>query len=95
MGWAGQQLAVAGHTPRAGLSEAEADVEPVFWADVRGEAAWDALMAFTLPAAGLLLLLDAASWAYFGLVGGRIYLYFEGREPPIYPRLQICQCCRR
>ena len=38
---------------RLGLAEAEADVEPVFWADVRGEAAWDALVTWTLPAAGI------------------------------------------
>ena len=41
---------------RLGLAEAEADVDPVFWADVRGEAAWDALVTWTLPAAGLLLM---------------------------------------
>jgi hypothetical protein len=29
--------------------------------------------------AGLLLLLDSPWWAYFGLVGGGMYLYFAGR----------------
>jgi hypothetical protein len=32
-----------------------------------------------LPLAGLLLLLDEPSWAYFGLLGGATYLYFGGR----------------
>ena len=64
---------------RHGLSEAEADVEPVFWADTRAEAAWDSLVTWTLPTAGLLLLLDVGEWAYLGLVGGGMYLYFGGR----------------
>ena len=64
---------------RLGLSEAEAEVEPVFWVDTRAEAAWDSLIVWTLPLAGLLLLLDVSSWAYWGLVGGGVYLYFSGR----------------
>jgi len=32
-----------------------------------------------LPLAGILLVLDNAAWAYFGLVGGGIYVYFAGR----------------
>jgi len=47
--------------------------------DGRGEAVWDALILWTLPVAGVLLLLDNPSWAYFGLVGGGMYLYFAGR----------------
>lgn len=72
---------------RLGLVEAESDVEPVFWADGRGEAAWDALVTWTLPAAGLLLVIGSSSWAYFGLVGGGVYLYFGGRG--IFQRLSM------
>ena len=54
-------------------------MEPVYWADIRGEAAWDALTLWTLPLAGLLLLIDVEQWAYFGLAGGAIYVYFAGR----------------
>ena len=64
---------------RMGLSEAEDAVEPVFWVDTRAEAAWDALVVWTLPLAGLLLLLDVAGWAYWCLLGGGVYLYFGGR----------------
>lgn len=64
---------------KLGLIETEADVDPTFYADVRGEAYWDTLLLWILPAAGLLLLLDNPSWAYFGLVGGGMYLYFAGR----------------
>ena len=64
---------------RMGLSEAEDSVEPVFWVDTRAEAAWDSLVVWTLPLAGLLLILDVSAWAYWGLLGGGVYLYFGGR----------------
>ena len=64
---------------RLGLTEAEADVDPAFYADVRGEAIWDAAVLWTLPVAGVLLLLNNPVWIYFGLVGGGMYLYFAGR----------------
>lgn len=64
---------------RLGLTEAEADVDPTFYADVRGEAIWDTAVLWTLPVAGVLLLLNNPVWVYFGLVGGGMYLYFAGR----------------
>ena len=64
---------------KLGLTEAEADVDPAFYADIRGEAFWDTVILWTLPAAGILLALNNPLWAYFGLVGGGIYLYFAGR----------------
>jgi len=81
IGWGGQMISWIAPTTaaRLGLSEAEDEVEPTFWADIRGEAAWDALTLWSLPAAGVLLLLDSAAWPYFGLVGGAMYVYFAGR----------------
>jgi len=64
---------------RLGLAEPEADVDPTFYADVRGEAFWDTAILWTLPVAGVLLVLNSPVWVYFGLVGGGIYLYFAGR----------------
>ena len=64
---------------KLGLTEAEADVDPTFYADMRGEAFWDTAVLWTLPVAGVLLLLNNPVWAYFGLVGGGMYLYFAGR----------------
>ncbi|NND03619.1 MAG: hypothetical protein HKN91_12610 [Acidimicrobiia bacterium] len=61
------------------VMEAEDDVEPAFWADVRGEATWDGFTLWTMVVAGVLLSLDSGAWPYFGLVGGGIYLYFGGR----------------
>ena len=64
---------------RLGLNEPEADVDPAFFVDTRGEAIWDALILWTLPAAGVLLIVNSPWWAYLGLVGGGMYLYFAGR----------------
>lgn len=62
-----------------GLTEAESEVEPVFWLDSRAEALWDLVILWTMPVAGALLIADHRWWPYFGLVGGGSYLYFAGR----------------
>lgn len=79
--WGGQMIVwLAPKTGvRLGLSEAESDVEPAYWADIRGEAAWDSLTLWTLMVAGALLISEHSAWPYFGLVGGGMYLYFAGR----------------
>lgn len=81
IGWLGQLISATNPTlaARLGLIEPEADVDPTFYADVRGEAYWDSAILWILPAAGVLLLLDNPVWVYFGLVGGGMYLYFAGR----------------
>ena len=61
------------------IAEAESNVNPTFFADMRGQAIWDALSLWTLPVAGVLLIINNALWTYFGLVGSGIYLYFVGR----------------
>ena len=61
------------------LTEPESDVDPTYYADVHGEAIWDVMILWILPAAGILFLLDNPRWVYFGLVGGGTYLYFSGR----------------
>ena len=62
-----------------GLTEAERDVDPAFYADVRGEAYWDTAIIWILPVGAVLLAVDSAIWPYFGLIGGGMYLYFAGR----------------
>ncbi len=81
IGWLGQLISASNPilAARLGLIEPEADVDPTFYADVRGEAYWDSAILWILPAAGVLLLLDNPVWVYFGLVGGGMYLYFAGR----------------
>jgi len=61
------------------IIEPESDVDPTFFADMHGGAIWDAISLWTLPFAGILLITNNTSWAYFGLVGGGIYLNFVGR----------------
>ena len=82
IGWAGQAIyAISPHLgAKLALGEAETDVDPIFYIDARGEAIWDSMIIWTLPVAGILLMLNNPLWVYFGLVGGGSYLYFAGRN---------------
>ena len=79
--WLGQTITVFSPelAVKLGLTEPESDVDSTFYADVRGEAIWDTMILWTLPVAGILLILNNTLWAYFGLVGGGSYLYLAGR----------------
>lgn len=79
--WFGQSLTLVAPTLAAklGLTESEADVDPAFYADGRGEAFWDAITLWVMPAAGILMLSNSKWWPLFGLVGGAMYVYFAGR----------------
>lgn len=81
LAWVGQVISwiAPDRAARLGLTETEAAVDPAFWADSRGEAAWDAVTLWTLPTAGALLVAGVDTWAYLGLVGGGMYCYFAGR----------------
>jgi len=81
LAWAGQTVSFFAPSTamRWKLMEAEADVDPSFWADIRAEALWDTITLWVMAVAGILLIADAAAWPYFGLVGGGMYLYFGGR----------------
>lgn len=72
--WLAPDLAV-----KLSVMEPESSVEPTYWADIRGEAPFDFITLWTMVVAGVLLLLDNSAWAYFGLVGGGMYVYFAGR----------------
>ena len=79
--WGGQAISwFAPETAvRLTLMEDEETVEPTYFADVRGEALWDTLTLWTMLVAGILLIAGNPAWAYFGLVGGGMYIYFAGR----------------
>ncbi len=81
LGWLAQVINALSPTlaARLGLNEPESDVDPTFFVDTRAEAIWDTMIVWTLPVAGILLILNNSLWPYFGLVGGGIYLYFAGR----------------
>jgi hypothetical protein len=72
--WLAPELAV-----RLNVMEPENSVEPTYWADIRGEAPFDFITLWTMVVAGVLLILNNSAWAYFGLVGGGMYVYFAGR----------------
>lgn len=81
LAWGGQTIAwlIPDLAVKWSLMEAEGDVEPTYWADIRGEAAWDAFTLWTMVVAGVLLIIDNSAWPYFGLVGGGMFVYFAGR----------------
>lgn len=64
---------------RLKLMESKDSVEPVYYADVRGEALWDTLTLWAMPLAGALLIIDNTAWPYFGMTAGAVYVYFAGR----------------
>jgi hypothetical protein len=64
---------------KLGLNEPESEVTPTFFVDTRGEAIWDALILWTLPVAGLLIIVNSPWWAYFGLIDGGMLVYLAGR----------------
>lgn len=61
------------------IIEAETDVDKTYFLDMQGAAVWDSISLWTLPVAGILLILNNNLWVYFGLIGGGMYLYFVGR----------------
>ena len=79
--WGGQLISSLSPATavRLSLMEAEDDVEPVYFADIRGEALWDALALWPMLVAGVLLIIDNSAWPYFGMVGAGMYIYFAGR----------------
>lgn len=81
LAWGGQTLSWVAPdlASRLGLTEEAATTEPAFYADVRGEAIWDAFTLWTLPLAGILLLVDSSAWPAWGLIAGSVYIYFGGR----------------
>lgn len=81
LAWGGQTLSSLAPSRAVswGLMEAEADVEPTFWADAKAEARWDMFTLWTMVVAGVLLIGNHRAWPYFGLTGGGMYLYFAGR----------------
>ena len=87
--WGGQVLSALTpkYAQKIGLMEPEADLDTAFYADARGEARWESITLWTLPFAGLQIILNNPLWTYFGMVGGSMYLYFAGRA--IFTRLEL------
>lgn len=79
--WLGQVIAVTAPdlAVRLGLAGSRDEEDSTYYVDGQAEARWDVLSLWTLPLAGVLLILDNTWWAYLGLVGGGMYVYFAGR----------------
>ncbi len=65
---------------RLGLQEQPDTVDPVYARDAAGTARWDLLSMWTLPLAGLLMLLDSSWWPHLALIGGAVYVDTGGRQ---------------
>jgi hypothetical protein len=65
---------------RLGFQEMPDNVDPLYGRLEHNTARWDLLTLWTLPLAGLLILLGLAWWPYLGLIGGGVYLDAGGRE---------------
>ncbi|MFC1853461.1 hypothetical protein ACFL27_24965 [candidate division CSSED10-310 bacterium] len=81
LGWVGQAITLFAPVTavKLSLTEPQNEVDPAFYADVRAEAIWDTLTLWTLPLAGVLLLIQNSLWPYFGMIGGGMFFYFSGR----------------
>ena len=65
---------------RLGLQGLADTIDPIYARDTAGTARWDVLSMWTLPVAGILMLIDSAWWPYVALIGGAIYLDTGGRQ---------------
>ena len=65
---------------RLGLQEAGEHTDPLFRRLERNTAIWDLCSWWTLPLAGLLMLLDHAWWPFVAIFAGGVYADTAGRE---------------
>ena len=78
--WAGQSLAFLAPAVavRLGVLEPEDEIDPTLYVvEAHAEGLTDMLLAWMLPAAALLMLLDHPLWPYLALIGSSVFLYFS------------------
>lgn len=85
-GWLGQLISGLNYplAQRLGLQEGNEGTDPLFRGAEGNAARWDALVLWTLVAAGVLMLMDHPWWPILSLVAGGIYLDGAGRESAKY-----------
>jgi len=79
--WLGQTISFVapGVAQVIGLLESKDEMNDTFYIiESKVLCLNDMLFSWTLPLAGILLLVENAYWPYVGLIGGGIYLYFSG-----------------
>jgi hypothetical protein len=65
---------------RLGLQEKDDETEPLFRRLELNTAQWDLFVLWTLPLAGILMLVDHAWWPYVALIAGGVSVDTAGRE---------------
>ena len=85
VGWllyVGQLISVLnfGLAQRLGLQESPDSAEPVITPVELWAARWDLVWLWTLPAAGILMLMNHAFWPYAAMIGGGVFVDAGGRE---------------
>ncbi len=79
--WIGQSLAFLAPTiaVRIGVLEPEGEIDSTLRiVEAKAEGLMDLLLAWTLPASALLMLLGHQLWPYLAFFGGGVFLYFSG-----------------
>jgi hypothetical protein len=81
-GWVGQLISGFHYSlaQKLGLQEKSEGTDPLFRLAELNTARWDAVVLWTLPVAGILMLLNHPWWPYVALVAGGIHLDAGGRE---------------
>ena len=80
--YVGQAISIANFSlaQRLGLQESPDDTDPVFSHLELWTARWDLWVLWTLPAAGILMLIDHWLWPYAAVIGGGVFVDAGGRE---------------
>ena len=79
--WIGQSLSFLAPSlaVRLGVLEPQGEIDPTLRIiEAKAEGLMDMLLAWTLPAAALLMLLEHPLWPFLALFGGGVFLYFSG-----------------
>ena len=79
--WIGQTISFFAPTlaEKLGVSERKSEIDDsLYIVESKAMGLMDFLTTWTMPLAGVLLLLENTLWPYFGLVGASIYLYYSG-----------------
>lgn len=78
--WIGQSLAFLAPSlaETLGVLEPEGEVDPTLYIiESKAEALADVLLAWTLPASALLMILNHPLWPYLAFFGAGVFLYFS------------------
>ncbi len=81
-GWVGQFISAISLdlARKLGLQEKGEGADPLFVLAERNAARWDSLVLWTLPLAGLVMLIHHPSWPWWAILAGGVYLDTGGRE---------------